>query len=548
MVIRKMNSVFARHGRILFGSITLVIIVSFLGLMTPGKLFPSNRGETVVGSAFDQEITVEDVQNQARDTAMVFGLQYGLNLPQIGQMAQSRAFPDLCQLAAAKQRGVRVSDEQVADAMSKFAKFQDPKTKKFDMEKYKEYVDGNLKKRDLRPSDLDHAVRNQLILQKLNLQIQESVIVTDGEIIEYFRMAAEKFEVMTARFNGIDLEKDIKLDEKKLLAYFEANKKVKGYVIPAKYQAMIIEFPYSKYLKAAAKSIKKADVVKYYENNKAEFNDTKGKPRPLTKVAAKIRKKIIDKTAKELAHRESQKFATALYEEIMDVDASEKYKIFEQAAQKANMKPVPSGEFSLPGGKLAGRWEEPELAKQISIAYNNAPISNPIPGKKGAYIGYRTSRIEERPAKFNEVKALVAVDYRREHAIRLAREKARALYVKLTKANAKDRKAIVKAAKAPAFKPLLPFSMQRPPMTSDGRMLLGAVKKLQANGIAPPQENVNGAVLVYLVKRTLPSDKEFDKSKDLVKKWYTQSKIRAAQVAFSAWVNTRCKQAQANQR
>ena len=125
----------------------------------------------------------------------------------------------------------------------------------------------------------------------------------------------------------------------------------------------------------------------------------------------------------------------------------------------------------------------------------------------------------------------------------LAREKARALYAKLISTKGTKRQALVKAAKSPAFKTLMPFSMQKPPMTSDGRMLLEVCGKLQVNGISAPQENVNGAVLIYMVKRTLPSNKEFEKFKPMVKNWYTQSKIRAAQYAFSAWVNTKCKQA-----
>ena len=42
MVIGKINTVFMKHSRILFGAISVVIIVSFLGFLTPG--FPSMFG------------------------------------------------------------------------------------------------------------------------------------------------------------------------------------------------------------------------------------------------------------------------------------------------------------------------------------------------------------------------------------------------------------------------------------------------------------------------------------------------------------------------
>ncbi len=543
MVIRKMNSVFTRHGRVLFGIITLVIIISFLGLMTPGKFTSSNSGGAVVGSVFGKDVTVGNIQKQARYTAMVFCVQYGMQLSeQLIQTAQSRAYPDICQLAAAKERGIRVSDEEVANFIKKGIKFTDPKTKKFTISLYQAFVNDTLKKQDLGAADLDQAVRNQLIIEKLNRQIQNSVIVTDGELLEYFRMAAEKFDVMVARFNGIDLEKSIKIDDKKLKAYFEANKKIKNYMIAAKYQAVVIEFPFSEYLAKAAKSISKDDAVKYYNEHKSEFVDDKGKTLPLAKCAAKVNKQLIMKAASQMAVNASQKFANELYEKILDVDVSKKLETFKNAAAKSGLKLIPTGEFSLPVDKLAGRWDEPELAKQISLADKLTPVTYPVPGKNGAYIAYRTSRIAARPATFDEVKKQVEDDYRSEHAIRLAREKARALYAKLLKAKGTQRQALVKTAKSPAFKTLMPFSMQKPPMTSDGRMLLEVCGKLQVNGISAPQENVNGAVLVYMVKRTLPSDKEFEQFKPMVKNWYTQSKIRAAQYAFSAWVNTKCKQ------
>ena len=39
MIIKKLNSVFHRHSRWLFGLFTIVIIVSFIGFMVPGSFF-----------------------------------------------------------------------------------------------------------------------------------------------------------------------------------------------------------------------------------------------------------------------------------------------------------------------------------------------------------------------------------------------------------------------------------------------------------------------------------------------------------------------------
>ena len=52
MVIRSMNSVFHKHGRWLFGIITIIIIVSFVGFLTPGftSLFSGRSSSSGYGS------------------------------------------------------------------------------------------------------------------------------------------------------------------------------------------------------------------------------------------------------------------------------------------------------------------------------------------------------------------------------------------------------------------------------------------------------------------------------------------------------------------
>ena len=545
MVIRRMNSVFTKHGRVLFGLITIVIIVSFLGLMTPGQIFARNSGDAVVATVFGKDITLQDIRDHARDTSIIYSLQYGwpIESPQLQNMAQSSAYPELCQLAAAKQRGIRVSDKMIAEAISKYPAFLNPETKKFDIKVYREFVDNKLKPMDLQADDLDNAVRDRLILQELSKQMMGDVIITDGELDEYFRMATEKFDIMTAQFSGIDFEKDVKLDEKKLQAYFKANSS--KYVIPRKFEALIIEFPYSKYIATAAKSVSAEQMEKYYEENKAQFVDDKNKTLPFKKVQATIGKQLIEEASRKIAANEAQKFALEVYEKIMEEDADKKLPIFKKFAAEAKQTLVPSGEFTSPGGKIAGKWDEPELAKQISMVYSKAPISNAVPGKNGAYIGYLTSMVNERPAKFEEVKAAVASDYRSEQAIRIAREKARSLYAKLLKAKPADRAAIVKAAKLPTFKPVTSFTMQRPPALPDGRQIAELAKKMQPGDVSKPIESINGSLLVFMVKRTMASEKEFEKVKQMVKYWYFQNKIRASQVAFSAWVDSKCKQVQA---
>ena len=65
MIIKKLNSVFHRHSRWLFGVITIVIIISFIGFMVPGSFFgfgPETGSGAKVGTAFGKNVTYEDLK------------------------------------------------------------------------------------------------------------------------------------------------------------------------------------------------------------------------------------------------------------------------------------------------------------------------------------------------------------------------------------------------------------------------------------------------------------------------------------------------------
>ena len=59
MIIKKLNTMFHKHSRWLFGAFTIVIIVSFMGFLTPGQFgldMFSDPANTRVGTAFGEPV------------------------------------------------------------------------------------------------------------------------------------------------------------------------------------------------------------------------------------------------------------------------------------------------------------------------------------------------------------------------------------------------------------------------------------------------------------------------------------------------------------
>ena len=68
MIIKKINTMFHKHSRWLFGAFTIVIIVSFMGFLTPGQFgldMFSDPANTRVGTAFGEPVTYGDLITEA---------------------------------------------------------------------------------------------------------------------------------------------------------------------------------------------------------------------------------------------------------------------------------------------------------------------------------------------------------------------------------------------------------------------------------------------------------------------------------------------------
>ena len=68
MIIKKLNTVFHKHSRVLFGAFTLIIIVSFLGFLTPGQFGCGDMqlGTPAAGEAYGQKVSIDDLRETQR--------------------------------------------------------------------------------------------------------------------------------------------------------------------------------------------------------------------------------------------------------------------------------------------------------------------------------------------------------------------------------------------------------------------------------------------------------------------------------------------------
>lgn len=505
MAISKLNTVFAKHHRIIFGIFSVLIIIAFMDFLTPGTgimdAFRGNGPNQAVGEIFGKKVSYTELGEQIRLDSL--SMQVFMNMPvnqSMRDQLENQSFYNLAVLAAAKNSGIVVSDVEVGRFLRNFFRGKDGK---FNAEAYRNFVSSFLAGEGYAEEDLNNAARQYLTIAKFQAAQDAAVVVTPGELKIFSNMLNEEFEVLAGEFKNDDFIKNIKVDKEKLDSYFAANRS--SYTIPAQIQALVVEFPYSKYRSQAIRSVKDNDLKAFYEQNKqlfAKVKDGKVEIPEFAKVKNEVRSSAIAAKAKELALNAAQQFGVNAYEAVGNVPVEQRLAVFKKQLAAAKLAAKPTGTFSA-DSKKAGSIAEPALVTELAGVFTDVPVSNAVPGANAAYVGYVTSFKQSRPAEFNEVKAQVTADYVKEEAAKAAYQRAQEVVAKLNTIAPGVRAARVKAMKDPKFTAVRKFSL----MTGSPELgfAAAAVADLMPGEIADIVRKPTGAQVLVLASRKVPA-------------------------------------------
>mgnify|MGYP002348404367 CR=1 FL=1 len=534
MLIRNMNSIFKRHGRWIFGVITILIAISFLGFFTPGfsSIFggPKHRGS--VGEIFGEPLSNEAFTAQVNRLYIMSLLQfaaYGDQKPPVRTLrerAYQGAFSWAVMSKAAQLRGIKISDEEVAAYIVEDPAFQE--NGHFSMDKMNKFVDEWLKPDYLTAGDLDESIRAYLSQAALERSMTENVLITPAEIALFNRQLNEKNEIAVADFKAQDYLKEVKLTEKDLEAYYKTN--ASKYRIPVSFNALIAVFR-PEQVKATDAQLKK-----YFEGNKQLYS-ADGKAVAFDKVKSKVAADYSAHYGKVAAQKKAGEFAVKLYEQMEDKQPDAQRVLFEKQVIRDKAELVESGWFFADTDNIRG-IQEPVLIGEFSKLYK-IPVTNPVLGKDAVYVGLLLESKESRPATFAEVKDKVRSELAMGKAVEIARQKARNLVKALAESKGKTAE-LVKKDKM--FKVLPVYSMMMPPQGEEAFNAVRVAESLPVGGFSPAENTNDGAMVVVVLKRTEASKEELANSLSNAELFYKMNKRRVATAAFQAWLQANTKQ------
>lgn len=534
MIIRGINGFFSRHSRWIFGIFTVVIIISFMGIMTPGQYSGCFGGSQYnVGTIFGKKINLEDLQEVTRETQILYFTLLGFEPRETNY---EQAFFNLAQRQAAKERGLVVSDKEVADFIQTIPRFV--VNGAFSDVAYTNYIK-NITSSNIDENTLVEAIRNYILMQKLYSEIQASVIVTDNEVENFYKIYNEKINVKRAEFLADNFKSKIEISNEALKAFFEANRN--KYMVDANSKLLLATFEFDDpaIIAEANKLMTQDALKKYYENNKATFTVTNEKGSTVTPFESAIEQVKINfraAKAKELAINKAQVFARDVYEAASE-DTANSNKIFNQQAQSNKAKLVEVAKISAKDTK-AGSVESPALIKEVFTNTLEVPITNAVIADKGVYVGYIFDFVPTRQAEFSEVAKQVYEDYKADLAYTAAITEANKVYNEL---KALDNVAMsAKINSLGEFKSIKDLSLTTPPKDLVTSSTLGTAKNLKTKDLSNVVSIPGGAMLIYVESRTFPTLVDFEKDKEQTTARYRELKTQSAMAEFESYLSKQC--------
>ena len=562
MLISGMNRYFAKHGRIIGLVILPIIIVTFVFYFGRGSLMDMFSGRSGVSNVtiLERTVTLADKQKEVTRMYILASLQnpkISLTNARMPLNSQNIVI-NLLQYYAAEDMGLAIGDKEVSEYLKTVPIFQS--AGKFDAKLYDLYVSGKLKPAYLTQNDLKDAVQHMLRIQALRKTISESVIVPEAEIKEAYMNDMQSVEAEILKFDASTYAKDITLTDEDLKNYYESNKQ--NYNTAPGVKGKVVVFAFEDCKEEAATQVTDAEMRKYYDDNKFQYKlpekidpkDSKNKSikpahplyKTFTEVKAEIKEKLISEKVAEIALNRAQEFAdkvailtSDVFYDITDQDKAKIrcIEIFEQNAAKNKLKVEESGWLYSGDKDPKGLAKETALVDMMNGLFFDNPVSEPVKGSRGYMVAILDEKKKSTPQSFSEAKEKIREDLLAARSLTLAREKARSTALKISEMLDKGQKIdeITKELKL-KFDKLPQWSSQMLGyFKGSGNLQATALETAFATPVgevAPVKDTPTGAFIVYVVKKNIPTESEFEKQKAMFAMRYKMTKQNLTYQSF----------------
>lgn len=203
--------------------IAVVVILSFGVLGNAYLLDKDSNQPNIAGKIFNRKISLEDFERTYQFTIILARLQYGQNFEQMAPMLDlpGQTWERLILLDQARRHRIKVSDQEVVEAIQRNAFFLNQKTQRFDPQIYQTVLERGLR---VTIRAFEEGMRESLKIRKLFERQTFAVSISDDETLQAYRQANDQVRVSYVLFPREKYLTEIAFDEIKAKNYFLEHK------------------------------------------------------------------------------------------------------------------------------------------------------------------------------------------------------------------------------------------------------------------------------------------------------------------------------------
>ena len=396
-----------KHAKNWLMKVLLILIIIVFVFYFGSRTGRQKAGD--IATVEDKTISFVEFHKEYENLFELYRRQYGENLTEeqlkklnLKQVAVDNLINQAIILQKAKDLNIEVSDEEVRNFIFSIPTFQ--RNDVFDNRVYQQV----LRSLKMTPEEFEVSQKMGMIVAKIEGLIRESVMVSDDEAFDIYRIQNEKTDLAFLKIPCGEYRSRVKATTEDLEKFLA--EQADSFRVPERLQVKYFFLRAEDFVGSV--NVSDEEVRDYYESHKESFKKKDGSTAPLAEVKGKIVAALRHDKAMDLAYGEAKKARNTIYQE----------ENFEEYARKHNLT-IHSGEV------VAKANIPPELAAikeldQYLASLKPDQITPVLSTPSGYAIIKLVSRESSRTPKLAEIRGIVEKRYVEEEARKLCRKEA----------------------------------------------------------------------------------------------------------------------------
>ena len=261
------------QSKVVWYVILVIIVIAFVGLYIqwPGDEERAAAANSA-GMLNGEHVPNQEFQNAYANTWLAVALAAGGRPNLNGDLSdrlKDASWQRLITLRKARELGLTASDNEVRMAIAGNPGFAD--NGQFSPQRYMAFAQGFLRQElGISGARFEEHVREEIILQKLQRMVSQSVLISPYELQRTFSTLVDTFDLEFAMITTNDVKKTVRPARKELQTFFEQDPK--AFTLPARVKVKYAAFPIADYM--ADFSFSDDEVAEYYEDNLDDYTET----------------------------------------------------------------------------------------------------------------------------------------------------------------------------------------------------------------------------------------------------------------------------------